>query len=514
MSHRRLLLAALLPIFMGGLPGCLLKVALDAPSKPLERLARDADRMADSAEDTSHAIQTVSHEVRSKVGPNLGTIYDQAAQTADRDRNPVIVIPGILGSRLVDQKSERVVWGEFGGDGVNPDTKLGAEEFALPMQLGVALSQLTDSVRPDGALSSLKVSLLGLPIQIGAYFEILQALGVGGYRDPHGKSTEINYGEGHFTCFQFGYDWRRDNAENARRLHEFILEKKAYVEGERIKRYGTTGPVRFDLVAHSMGGLLGRYYLMYGPAELPADGTPPVLTWAGAQHVERLIQVGPPNAGSAKALEELVNGVTFSRVLPKYEASLWGTMPAAYQLLPRTRHRRVLDEASQESVDVFDPAVWEKHQWGLLDPEQDEVLKKLLPRELHPSRRRQIAADHLRKCLRQAENFQAAIDLAAAPPKNTTIHLIAGDAYPTLDELRVTKHGGVISTGTAPGDGTVTRSSALMDERLANSTDWAPRLTSPVRFQSVTFLLSDHRSLTSDPAFIDNVLFLLLEAPR
>ncbi len=60
----------------------------------------------------------------------------------------------------------------------------------------------------------------------------------------------------------------------------------------------------------------------------------------------------------------------------------------------------------------------------------------------------------------------------------------------------------------------LTRASALMDERLADSADWSPRLTSPVRFQSVTFLLSDHRSLTSDPAFIDNVLFLLLEAPR
>jgi len=120
----------------------------------------------------------------------------------------------------------------------------------------------------------------------------------------------------------------------------------------------------------------------------------------------------------------------------------------------------------------------------------------------------------LRKCLRQAETFQAALDLPATPPKNTTIHLLAGDAHPTLDGLRVTKQGGVVSTGTAPGDGAVTRASALMDERLADSVDWSPRLTSPVRFQSVTFLLSDHRSLTSDPAFIDNVLFLLLEAPR
>src|SRR5262249_45989161 len=151
---------------------------------------------------------------------------------------------------------------------------------------------------------------------------------------------------GHFTCFQFAYDWRRDNAENSRRLHEFILEKKAYVEGERIKRYGTSGPVRFDIVAHSMGALLARYYLMYGPAELLVNGTPPILTWSGAQHVERLVQVAPPNAGSAKALEDLVNGVQFSKLLPTYDAALWGTMPAAYQLLPRTRHRIVSESGS------------------------------------------------------------------------------------------------------------------------------------------------------------------------
>lgn len=514
MSLRQLRLVAGLPILICSLSGCLFKIALDTPSRPLERFARDTERAEDSVEEAADSIKTVSHEVRAKPTPNLGSIYNQAAQTADRDRNPVIVIPGILGSRLVDDEADRVVWGEFGGDGIDPDSASGAQQFALPMQFGVPLADLKDTVRPDGALSTVKVSLLGLPIQIGAYIDILTALGVGGYRDPHNKGNEINYGEGHFTCFQFGYDWRRDNAENARRLHEFILEKKAYVEGERIKRYGSTGPVRFDLVAHSMGALVARYYLMYGPAELPSNGSPPVLTWAGSQHVERLVQVGPPNAGSVKTVDELVNGVSFSRLLPKYDAALWGTMPAAYQLLPRTRHGRVREEGSPEAVDVFDPAVWEKNRWGLLDPEQDVVLKKLLPHERDAGQRRRIAADHLRKCLRLAETFQAAIDLPAVPPKHTTIHLLAGDAYPTLDSLKITKHGRPESAGTTPGDSTVTRASALMDERFSDNTVWSPRLTSPVSFQSVTFLQSNHTSLTSDPAFIDNVLFLLLEAPR
>ncbi len=28
-----------------------------------------------------------------------------------------------------------------------------------------------------------------------------------------------DYGDGHFTCFQFDYDWRRDNVEDAKRLN-------------------------------------------------------------------------------------------------------------------------------------------------------------------------------------------------------------------------------------------------------------------------------------------------------
>src|SRR5262249_33622040 len=131
-----------------------------------------------------------------------------------------------------------------------------------------------------------------------------------------------------------------------------------------------------------------------------------------------------------------------------------------------------------------------------------------------PNLRRRIAADHLRKCLKQAETFQAAIDLPATPPKGTTMHLIAGDANSTTSRLRIERDGSLEPAGHSAGDGIVTRDSALMDERLTDQASWQPRLTSPIGFQSVTFLFTSHLGLTSDPAFTDNVLFLLLEAPR
>jgi hypothetical protein len=61
-----------------------------------------------------------------------------------------------------------------------------------------------------------------------------------------------------------------------------------------------------------------------------------------------------------------------------------------------------------------------------------------------------------------------------------------------------------------PGDGTVTRSSALMDERETG--EWSRRVQSPIHWASVLFLPSDHLGMTSDPTFTDNILYTLLEA--
>lgn len=503
---------------LAALGGCRLSFISGGPNgEPFAaspEAAKAITKAADSVRKAADSVRTVSHEVRGTHGPDLGGIYNRTAQAEDQERNPIIVIPGILGSKLVDAASGRVVWGEFGPNGINPETPEGARAIALPMQPGSALSDLRDEVRQAGALTSLDINILGLPIQIGAYVDILNALGVGGYRDKEFQLRDIVYGDQHYTCFQFGYDWRRDNVENARLLHEFILERKAYVEAERAKRTGVRRPARFDIVAHSMGGLVARYYLMYGDTDLPSDGSVPTPTWAGSEHVERLVLVGTPNAGSAGAIEQLVNGVEYARVLPKYDAAILGTMPAVYQLMPRTRHQPVVEENGDQPVDVFSVAAWERFGWGLLNPDQDAVLRRLLPDVKESDRRRQIATDHLQKCLRRASEFHSAMDQTAAPPRGTSIHLIAGDANPTLSQLSVKRDGRIVTQKNAPGDGTVLRTSALMDERMTPDRPFSPRLQSPISWSSVMFLFTDHLGMTSDPAFTDNVLFLLLESPR
>jgi hypothetical protein len=53
-------------------------------------------------------------------------IYERSAQYHMPDRNPVIVIPGILGSKLIDRDSRRMVWGAFDPESVDPTTPEGA----------------------------------------------------------------------------------------------------------------------------------------------------------------------------------------------------------------------------------------------------------------------------------------------------------------------------------------------------------------------------------------------------
>ena len=259
------------------------------------------------------------------------------------------------------------------------------------MQDGVALARLRDDLIPAGALDRVVVYFMGYPLAQQAYSQLLAALGVGGYRDEAlAQAGAVDWGDDHFTCFQYDYDWRRDIAESAAGLDRFIREKRLYIQQEYEERYGIKNhDVKFDIVAHSMGGLVGRYYLRYGTVQLPKDGSPPPVTWAGAQHVEKLVMIGPPNAGAIDALENLVNGYHPSVVLPAYPPAVIGTMPSLYQLLPRGRHRALLDADGLPVADLFSLDLWRQNSWGLADPKQDDVLPYLLPEVADAQSRRQ-----------------------------------------------------------------------------------------------------------------------------
>ena len=180
-------------------------------------------------------------------------------------------------------------------------------------------------------------------------------------------------------------------------------------------------------------------------------------------------------------------------------------------MLPRTRHGS-LQDAQGDPVDIFDPELWRKNGWGLADAKQDKILQMLMPEEQNPDIRSQIAFEYLTKVLNRAKQFTAAMDVPARPPESLHLYLVAGDAEDTDKIARIGKTGSLTVTQKGPGDNVVLRSSALMDERGPD--DQTSRLISPIGWKQVFFLFSDHRDITNDPAFTDNLLYILLESPR
>jgi hypothetical protein len=301
--------------------------------------------------------------------------------------------------------------------------------------------------------------------------------------------------------------------ESAKSLDRFIKEKKHYVQEQIAVRFGVKDhDVKFDIVAHSMGGLVARYYLRYGTQDLPPDGSLPEPNWAGARNVDNLIMVGTPNAGSVQALEVLVEGFKPAALLPRYPAVVLGTMPAVYALLPRNRHHRLLNEDNRPVDNIYDPALWIRHRWGLADPDQDTYLQMLLTDSADVEQRQQIAVDHLRKCLKRARQFSDAMDQPSQKPSGLKYYLVVGDSEDTDKTARINSDNSVTIVETGPGDGTVLRSSAVLDERRAENQNI--RLVSPISWTDVMFLFSSHRDITNDPFFTDNLLYILLEKPR
>ena len=59
--------------------------------------------------------------------------------------------------------------------------------------------------------------------------------------------------------YVFTYDWRQDNVKTVQKLDELI---------EQIRLDYKDPALRVDVIAHSMGGLVVRYYERYGTVDV------------------------------------------------------------------------------------------------------------------------------------------------------------------------------------------------------------------------------------------------------
>lgn len=421
-------------------------------------------------------------------------------------RNPVIVIHGFLGAKLQDNTGKEI-WGTFSP---YPLTNNELQLMAHPMAIGKSLSELKSNSIAYSMLEHVNIRLLGFSFSVSGYSDLIDILHNCGYSSEH---RDLPAGRNFYSQFIFYYDWRRDIPENAARLHEFIRLKKAYLQRHYKRLYGIEDyDVQFDLVAHSMGGLVARYYLRYGNQDLPEDGSMPKPNWGGSKNVDKLIVIATPNAGYTDTVMEMVNGLQLAPGAPIYPPALLGTFPAYYQMLPQPILRALVwkGESRRENIDIFSPKTWSDLKWGLADPGQDATLQILLPEVKELSQRQTIALDHQRKCLERALLFTKAMAREMPPvPKDVMIGLFVGDAVKTAKELEVDRKTGKITIKEYDaGDGKVLASSARFD-RISKKI-WHPFINSAINWDMMIHIKAAHMGIMSSPEFAHNLRAYLL----
>lgn len=427
-------------------------------------------------------------------------------------RNPVVIIHGFLGARLSD--SSGTVWGDFSTDTFS-DANLKA--LALPMEIGKPLTELVSPSFPTGILDDAEIRFAGFTFRQPGYGLAVEQLVKAGYVDG---DRPLPCGRKHPNLFRFFYDWRRDLPESAAKLHEFLLEKRKYLQKLYEEEYGVRDyDVRFDLVAHSMGGLLARYYLMYGNQDLPDDpGKLPKLDWRGCRMVDKLLAVGTPNDGYLDTFRELVEGLVLVPGAPQLPSGILATFPSCYQMLPGASGGRVTlafrrgEEAA--ICDLFNPNAWLQNQWGLADPANDRYWKLVIPdaESKTAEERCRIAREHLVKCLVRARQFRRALSVPSLPPESCLLYLFAGDAFDTSAVIRVSSCGKLLETEYGAGDGKVLVSSARFDS-MARKIPMPPFSRSPIPWRAVYHIDAAHMGLFASDFFWKNARYNLLMQP-
>jgi pimeloyl-ACP methyl ester carboxylesterase len=286
--------------------------------------------------------------------PNLELIFAEArARTGKR---PLIVIPGVLGSQLINYETNEVVW----------PSAFRSSDDGLSLPVSPDLRGNRDNLVARKIVDTARLAKIAPEIYV--YHELLVALRrYGGYRE--GDWANPGADGDHDTFYIFPYDWRRDNVETARDFIERV---------ETLKRKLNRPDLRFNILAHSMGGLVARYAAMYGDADLPPDGVEPKPTWAGAAHINRIVMFGTPNEGSADAFTTLHEGYSIVEGLRRHVPLLNKlsredifTAPSVFQLLPHASAARFLDENLEPiEIDLYDPQVWRRYNWSpVTDPD-------------------------------------------------------------------------------------------------------------------------------------------------
>ncbi|MBP2305979.1 hypothetical protein GBZ48_30145 [Azospirillum melinis] len=239
-----------------------------------------------------------------------------ADSSASAQERPLVFIPGILGS-VLETKSGNVVWGD-----VRSLSRLG--QLTIPD----GPSDPSDGLVATTTIQ--QVAILG-PFKIKQYSTLRQTLANLGYQ------LGINYVE-------FPYDWRQSNYTTAKQFAEFVRTNDTLKGRE------------FDILAHSMGGLVAEIYVKEHDRN--------------ERRVRRVINMAVPFNGSVNTFATLTEGwgepanwITGGLpTIRKFALSI----PSFYELLPRYSNCCILgrpDDPQRTPYNPIIPQAWKYIDW-------------------------------------------------------------------------------------------------------------------------------------------------------
>ena len=322
--------------------------------------------------------------------------------------------------------------------------------------------------------------------------------------------------QGQRNCYVYLYDWRLDNVAAVAGLHEMIERVRADYQDPRLK---------VDILAHSNGGLLARYYARYGSEDyLDKDPSSVPLTCAGAPAIRRLLIVGTPNLGSMQPVLSHVRGEEIG--LRKIPAEVIATISGAPQLMPHPAIPWLMDaDGNIIDRDVFEISTWRDYQWSIFDSGVRERTMRRKGGGAAGERYLEVLEAYMEKHLRRGRNFMLLLS-RESDARDVTPYVFGGDCNATVARLIVEKqfnkliareYPDTIITSRLgidyddlihdPGDSVVTRESLL--GRYEGETINGYDSISPMMLSHSVFLCEKHQSLTGNATFQNNLLHTL-----
>lgn len=426
-------------------------------------------------------------------GPEL----DDLPRVEPREQPPLILIPGLLASRLIDPETDRRVW----------------PPNLLMLFTGWRMRELEMPVPFDPTARPARLTPTGLVLsrpRRDYYASLLDALETAGYDcvPQHRLTAETS-------CVLFSWDWRRGFVTAAADLQQLVDEIRA--------RRGDPA-LRVDLIGHSAGAMIARYFAAFGGADVVTTDAAAVPD-PGPSSARRLVLIGPPNDGSLFGAQRLVRGYRLSVLTVRPE--VLATFESAYQLLPHPAREWLVDHRGRPvERDLYDADTWRELGASIFDPAVRERVASRFDSASQAEARLRALERRFAEGLKRGRRFHEAISRAADVGAPDTDFLVVGsDCEPTPRRLLVEEIDGrrvlrlhpdevarplpgidYAALMRDPGDGRVTRKSLL----ALNRARAAPGASGAAESHFV-LICERHSEMTSNPRVQRAALEFLLK---